>query len=364
MKHIIAIILSLTALAAAAQPPARLRQEDEKKNQSTTPQGVAYRDFPTAQPMPDDAAWRRDIYLSLDLTKEDNAVLYYPTIPAGGRENLFTRLFKLMLRGQLQAYDYKLDGSEDFSEKNKVKARDILDRYHIFYETNGSKIRVNDADLPSEEVKAYFIKVSHYYDQHTASFRSKVTALCPVLKRGGDFGDSESQYPMFWIKYDDAAPQLGKLMLMGSNLNNAATISADDFFTTGAYKGDIYKTTNLQDRLLTQYCETDSAVTREQRRIEKEMTDFQDRMWGRDSVAMAKAAAQKAQADSIAATQKKPSARTARSTGRRTSAGTATGKSPSAKSSAVAQKRQRTPKPKSSPSSSSRGSYSVLRQRH
>lgn len=53
--------------------------------------------------MPDDASWRRDVYLSLDLTKDANAVLYYPTTPqADGRQNLFTFIFKMLLRGGTQ----------------------------------------------------------------------------------------------------------------------------------------------------------------------------------------------------------------------------------------------------------------------
>lgn len=367
MKHILFIVLCLTTLSAVAQPPARRRAEAEKKTQEAMPRGSAYREFPTAQPMPADAAWRRDLYLTVDLGEEANAVLYYPTVPTDGRVNLFTYLFKLMLRGQLQAYDYKLDGNEDFSEKNKVKARTLLDRYKIRYETNGDKIRVSDADLPSDEVKAYFLKVSRYYDQHTASFRQRVDALCPVLRRGDEFGVGDTQYPMFWVRYADVAPQLGKLILMGSNLNNAATLSADDFFTTAAYKGTIYKTVNLQDRLLSEYCPTDSAMSREQRRIEKEMNDFQDRMWGRDSVAMARAAAEKAAADSIAAAAK-PAARTPRTATRRRTTGRAPKSSAGAagsskpKTSAVAKKRQR---PTSSKSGASRSTgLSVRRQRH
>lgn len=82
--------------------------------------------------MPNDAAWRRDLYRTIDLNKEENAVLYFPTTPQDGRENLFTYLFKLLLRKQIKAYDYKLDGNENFSEKNEVSAKEIMDRYHIF----------------------------------------------------------------------------------------------------------------------------------------------------------------------------------------------------------------------------------------
>lgn len=359
-------LVALTCTAVVAQPPRRRTSNENTAKTNTPVKGSAYRDFPTAQPMPADAAWRRDIYRTLDLTKDANAVLYYPTMPQGNRMNLFTFLFHAIHRGQIKAYDYKLDGNEDFSAKNEVKVKDLMDRYEIFYETNAEgKTRVNDADLPSDQVKVYFIKESEYYDQYTATFRKKVTAICPVLKRGDDFGGADSQYPMFWVKYDDIAPYLGQLMLMGSNVNNAATMSADDFFTLGAYQGDIYKTTNLQDRILVNEMETDANVThREQKRIEREIIDFQDHMWGRDSVAMAKKAAEQALADSLAAVEKPKSKRTTTS---RTPSRRSTTKVKENKTTKTKTPKTKTTKsstPKATRNSGSGGTISVRRQRH
>lgn len=374
MKKIFALILLICALGQAnevsAQPPRRRAEQQQKQEQQqNSPRGSSYREFPTAQSMPSDAAWRRDLYRTLDLTKDANAVLYYPTTPQDGRENLFTYLFKLLLRKQIKAYDYKLDGNEDFSSKNEVTAKQLMDRYHIFYESKGDKVRVNDADLPSDEVKAYFIKESTYYDQHTASFRSQVTALCPVLKRGdSDFGGELAQYPMFWVKMQDVAPYLGKLMLMGSSLNNAATMSADDFFTMKCYKGDIYKAVNLQDRLLSNYCLDDSAMLKEQKRIEKQLTDVQEHVYGRDSAYYARLRADslaQAEADSIAAAGK--AARRTSASRRSSSASsrrTRTSVSSSSSAKAPKQRKQRTSSKASRPKSSSGGGLSVRRQRH
>lgn len=375
MKKIFALILLICALGQAsevsAQPPRRRAEQQQKQEQQqNSPRGSSYREFPTAQSMPSDAAWRRDLYRTLDLTKDANAVLYYPTTPQDGRENLFTYLFKLLLRKQIKAYDYKLDGNEDFSSKNEVTAKQLMDRYHIFYESKGDKVRVNDADLPSDEVKAYFIKESTYYDQHTASFRSQVTALCPVLKRGdSDFGGELAQYPMFWVKMQDVAPYLGKLMLMGSSLNNAATMSADDFFTMKCYKGDIYKAVNLQDRLLSNYCLDDSAMIKEQKRIEKQLTDVQEHVYGRDSAYYAKLRADslaQAEADSIAAAGKatrrtSASRRSSSASSRRTRTASV---SSSSSTKAPKQRKQRTSSKASKPKSSSGGGLSVRRQRH
>ncbi|MFR1986755.1 MAG: hypothetical protein ACLS29_00535 [Prevotellamassilia sp.] len=107
-----------------------------------------------------------------------------------------------------------------------------------------------------------------------------------------------AQYPMFWVKMEDVAPYLGKLMLMGSSLNNAAMMSADDFFTMNCYQGEIYKAVNLQDRLLANYCPDDSTLKKEQKRIEKQLHDVQEHIYGRDSAYYAKL-----RADSIAQVQ-------------------------------------------------------------
>lgn len=358
-------------LAAVAQPPARRKAAENKEQTAaqSAPKGSAYRDFPTAAAMPEDVSWRRDIYRSLDLTKDANASLYYPTTPTDGRENLFTYLFKLLLRGQVKAYDYKLDGNEDFSEKNIVKAKELMDRYHIFYEQKDGKIRVTDSDLPSDEVKVYFIKESTYFDQHTATIRKKVTALCPVLKRGDDFGGADSQYPMFWVKMDDVAPYLGKLMLMGSNLNNAAMMSADDFFTLNRYEGDIYKTVNLQDRILANYCTEDSAMKKEQARIEKELDDFDRHVWGKNSVAPDTIRVTLVR-DTTATVTKTPARRRTSSTSRRSSvssksSSSSRSSSKSASSKSTSTKKAKTPKTrKPSTSSRSGGGYSVRRERH
>ena len=107
---------------------------------------------------------------------------------------------------------------------------------------------------------------------------------------------------MFWLNYDEVAPWLAKLPMMASNLNNVMNMTADDYFTTNRYKGQIYKTNNMQGRALAQYCKTDSAMKKEQNRIEKQIVDFEDRVWGHmsheDSI-------KAAQADSIKAAEGK-----------------------------------------------------------
>jgi hypothetical protein len=73
-------------------------------------------------------------------------------------------------------------------------------------------------------------------------------------------------------------------------------MSADDYFTMNMYEGKIYKTTNMLGQTLAQYCPTDSAMTAEQKKIEKELQDFEKHIFGDP--------ARKDSLDSIAAAEK------------------------------------------------------------
>lgn len=264
-----------------AQPAAR-RQEQQRKNASnaqnlTTRARISY---PTAAPMSEDVVWRRDIYREINLEDDANAGLYYPVEPVGSQMNLFTYIFKLMMSPNLTAYEYRLDGNEVFTDSAKLNRKAFLDNYHIYYERTNRGVRIDDSDIPSREVKSFYVKEAAYYDQASATFHTKVIALCPIMTREDDFGDAPQKYPLFWVKYDDLAPFLSKQIIMTSNLNNAATMSMDDYFTKNMYKGPIYKTTNMLGKTLRQYCPTDSALTKEQKRIEQELAAFEKNIWG------------------------------------------------------------------------------------
>ena len=332
--------MAVPALAVTAQPKAR-RNAAQQKTQTAGSQLTrrAQLMFPTAIEMPSDVVWRRDIYREIDLNKEANSGLYYPVEPIDKQLNLFTYVFKLALNGYIPVYEYRLDGNESFTDSAKVSMKTLLDNYHIYYEEKNGKLRVDNSDIPSAEVKLYYLKESAYYDQANSSFHRKVLAICPVMMREDDFGGEATRYPLFWIKYSDLEPFLSRQTVMTSNLNNAAVMSMDDYFTLNRYDGKIYKTNNMLGKTLAQYCTTDSALTKEQRRIEQELAAFEKNIFG--------SVQKKDTIDSIAKLDPK-----------------------AAKAAAKAQKRSRraaaktTKAPKSSSSSGSAPRVSVRRERH
>ena len=345
MRKILIVVFALIAVQGAFAQSAKRRAEQAEaqarksnQNQLSTRAQIS---FPTQAEMQEDVVWRRDVYREINLTQDANAGLYYPVEPQGFQMNLFTYLFKLMLRGQIKAYDYDVNtGDARFDESLRVKPLEFLKKYEIYYERTDRGIHIDDADIPSREVKAYFIKESSYYDQNTATFHTKVLALCPVMVRDDDFGDGGTKYPLFWVKYDDIAPFLARQTIMTSNLNNAATMSVDDYFTMNRYKGKIYKTNNMQGTTLPQ--DNDTLRTKAQNKIEQEILAFEKNMWGNQ--------ARKDSLDSIANLDKKE-LKKARKANRRSSG-----------SSSTVKRTRRSKSPSGSANSSAR--VTVRRQRH
>ena len=344
MKRVLFLfIIVLTAGSVMAQPKrSRVQQTEQKKSPSSAMSMRAQLTYPTALDIPEEVVWRRDIYRELDLTDDANAGLYFPVEPQGKQLNLCTYIFKLAQNGYIPVYEYPTDGSDNFTDDAKVDMKTILDNYHIFYEEQNGKLKVDNSDIPSAEVKKYYLKESAYYDQANSSFHIKVLALCPVMLREDDFGGEATQYPLFWVKYSDLEPFLNRQTVMASSLNNAATMSMDDYFTLNSYRGKIYKTNNAQGKTLLQLCGGDEAkLSAEQKRIEAELAAFHKTIFGDQE--------KKDSLDNIAASQVKESKKA-----KSKSSSLRSAKTPKAKSSST----------KSSSSSSSSARVTVRRQRH
>lgn len=279
-KILLIVCISLLGQHAAAQPPKRQKEAAAKEatavNIPMTDRAKAQ--FPT-NATPTDVVWKRDVYRTLDLKKEKNASLYYPVEPQGDNMNLFTYLFNLFINNQIPAYRYNLDGNESFTAANKVNPKELLDDYGIYYEEKSGVILVEPSDIPSAQVLSYYIKESYSYDQRTATYSQRVTAICPVYHKASDFSSEIVKYPMFWLNFDEISPVLNQQKVMSSSYNNVSTMTLNDYFIKHNYEGEIYKTVNLRNLSINQYCKDDSAVKKEQKNIEKQLSDFRKHLW-------------------------------------------------------------------------------------
>lgn len=238
-----------------------------------------------------DMHWMRVIYRQLDLTKDENAPLYFPDEPIDGQESLFRIIMRLLANDQLAAYEY-LDGREVFTDQYRLNVKDMLDRFHVLYTpAKGStaqhpKFDIDESDVPANEVLSYYIVERWEFDTRSNRMHTVIEAICPVLHRAGDFGYEAVKYPMFWVKFDELRPFLSTQNIFTSDDNNLASCTYDDYFQLGLYKGDIYKTRNLRNKSLMQLYPDPEDLARAQDSIQHRLDTFGDKLWVEDPVAV------------------------------------------------------------------------------
>ncbi|MDE6297037.1 MAG: gliding motility protein GldN [Muribaculaceae bacterium] len=276
-------LLAVAGICAVAQVEnggvVRRRSDKEKKNEKTSA-GVTDRmqDFYTTKETHDaDIQYKRDIYREIDLSKPENTPLYYPEDVVDGKQNLFRLMFGLVVDGKIPAYEY-LDGREVFTDQYKIKVDEMLDRYEIYYQNgNGTakspKYIIEEADVPTNQVLAYYILEKWEFDRRTNRMKTRVEAICPVLNKYTDYG-AQGRYPMFWVKFDQLRPWLAQEYVFLSDDNNLEQYSLDDYFNLGMYQGDIYKTRNLRNLSMAQLYPDDDLLKQAQDSIDNRLKNY------------------------------------------------------------------------------------------
>lgn len=292
LRHIIVGTLLIATAVALAQVEngsgvtRRTGKDRKKRGQTEADAGVKITErmqnfYDVKEPHDADLSWMRVIYRQIDLSKDENAPLYFPEDMVDGKENLFRLILRLVVEGKVPAYEY-LDGHEIFTEKYQVNVPEMLDRFGIYYQKSSSGrnggITIEEADVPTSQVLNYYIIEKWEFDKRSNEIKTRVEAICPVLNRYGDFG-GENRYPMFWVKFDQLRPYMAQQYVFLNDDNNLPLYSLDDYFNLGFYKGDIYKTQNLRNLSLMQMHPDPDDLKHAQDSIEARLRSFDKDLW-------------------------------------------------------------------------------------
>jgi len=260
------------------------------------------------------ARWMRTIMRELDLTNEKNAPLYYPVQEVNGTVNFFTKLFQLVSEGKIDVYEY-IGDYESFEDDNLLPFKEMLEKFSIYFEevpaSGGQPARyvINASDIPSGEVKSFYVKETWYFDQNNSLYDVKTLAVCPIAYVLSDIG--EQRMPMFWAKYEDIQPYIKSDYIMTSNLNNAKRYTVDDYFRHRMFDGEIVKTENLMNLAMHQLYPDPDTLKIEQQKIEDQLQLFNDSLWMKpDTTAVLSKKEAKAVAKTTRGTKKESGAST------------------------------------------------------
>lgn len=280
---LLTILASLAPLGLSAQQPSgrspELRKQPATQPQRALPPSLGAQQSAGTRPATG-LAWRRGIYRQLELTQPANTPLY-----AEGEDgqSLFDLIMQLYLEGKIKGYTYGT-GRERLDAAHVLEPRDFLERFRIPYAevAAGGKPRyeVLPADLPTSQVRSYYLKEQYSLDRATTSYRREVELLCPILETVGDYGTAPM--PLFWLRYSELAPYLRErpTALMPGGSPDAGTL--EDYFTLGLYRGEIVKADH--DPLLLERAKSPEERTALRQRLEDELQQLRRQISVPDSL--------------------------------------------------------------------------------
>ena len=280
---LLSILASLAPLGLSAQQPTgrspELRKQPAAEPQRALPPSLGAQQSAGTRPATG-LAWRRGIYRQLELTPPANTPLY-----AEGEDgqSLFDLIIQLYLEGKIKGYTYGT-GRERLDAAHELEPRDFLERFRIPYTevAAGGKPRyeVLPADLPTSQVRSYYLKEQHSLDRATTSYRREVELLCPILETVGDYGTAPM--PLFWLRYSELVPYLRQrpTALIPGGSPDAGTL--EDYFTLGLYRGEIIKVDH--DPLLLERAKSPEERAALRQRLEDELQQLRRQISVPDSL--------------------------------------------------------------------------------
>lgn len=233
-------------------------------------------------PRADDIYWQKVVYRVLDLRERMNYPLYYPEEPGNGRESFFSIMFKLIKDGKVPAFNFEFN-QERFTKDNLVDFEEFLKKFEVIYKTQTDPVtkqktfEIEESDIPNREVIKFFMKEVWFFDKNSSTFTVKIISICPVIVT--DRGVGIQNFPLFWVPFDALRPYLVQREVMITDKNNGARMSFDDLFVKRRFASNLYKETNLQNRMILDYNATPEEVKREQFRISTDILNEEQDMW-------------------------------------------------------------------------------------
>ena len=248
-----------------------------------------------------DVFWQKRVWQLIDVREKMNLPFAYPQRP----------FFRILVEAanpteeQLAAGAVPMRIFTDETFQTELSKDDIdkilfkIDTVQVAPDPNNPDIKIDEIvknSLDFEKVTQFRIKEVWYFDKQSASMKTRILGIAPVIPVDIPKGKTDPSNPNpnpnsdaapdqpavsvpFWVYYPDARPYLAKERVF-NDLNDNAPMSWEDVMEMRFFSSYVYKTTNVKDeRLQDKFPNSRRDLLMEAQKIKTEIFNFEHDLW-------------------------------------------------------------------------------------
>lgn len=220
-----------------------------------------------------DVFWEKRIWRVIDVREKMNKHFAYPKAP------FVNILLEAAKRGDITVYsnmddefNYPMTTEEAANIGSFIDTTLIIDPF-----TMKEEYKIYRTEFNWENVKRFRIKEVWYFDEETATMKSRILGIAPLVEEYDDNDNFRYEKVMFWAYYPEVRKVLGNEEVFNTqNITNQ--MSWDNIFEMRYFSSYIYKESNVYDKRIQDY-KSGMDVLLEANRIHDALFDFEQDLW-------------------------------------------------------------------------------------